>query len=95
MQTSENVLVPKEQVRHFHFQSAEVLSNEQEIIQRRNDLYKAMILGNSNTSKVKISFETQEGKRAVETTVWFAADSFIVLKGHVTIPIHCIRKVEF
>jgi hypothetical protein len=95
MQTKNYQTVAKEQIHDFSFFSQEVLKTEQEIQQRRSDMYKAMILGNSYLYKVKIYFETDEGSRVVETTVWFAADRFIVLKGDVTIPVHCITKIEF
>ncbi len=47
---------------------------------------KAMHLGNGYKSKARIIFETTEGLREVETTVWVATHDAISLKGRCIYP---------
>lgn len=87
-------LVNKEAISRFKFVMNDVLQTEEERKSRLALLEKAMILGNGYKGKVKIIFETQEGIKAVETTVWQTSQENIMLKGGVNIPIRCIREVQ-
>ena len=53
-----------------------------------------MKLGNGYKSKCKIYFEDNEGIKMVETTVWFADNDHVVLKGDNRIPLSNIVKIE-
>lgn len=86
-------LVPKEAIPSLHFKYREVLSSDFERQLRAEKLYKAMIMGNTDKKKVGIVFETTEGVRQVETTVWASVKDNIVLKHGIYIPICCIRDV--
>jgi len=86
-------LVLKEDLGSMNFLSEDVLTTAEERRVRLANLEKAVILGNGYKGKVRVIFETTDGVKAVETTVWQAAEDTILLKGGVTIPIHCIREV--
>jgi hypothetical protein len=87
-------LIEKEQIANFKFPKHEVLHSKDEIIQRRRDVERAMVLGNTEHGKMRITFETTEGIKAVETTVWAASDTEISLKGGVSIPMNAILKLS-
>lgn len=87
-------LVPKEAISRYKFVINDVLQNPEERKIRQAQLEKAMILGNGYKGKVRIIFETQEGTKAVETTVWQTGQDNIMLKGGINIPIRCIREVQ-
>ncbi|MBE2247626.1 MAG: hypothetical protein IAE67_10240 [Candidatus Competibacteraceae bacterium] len=87
-------LIQKENVKLYKFVTGDVLTTAEEKKLRMAQLEKAMLLGNGYKGKVKIIFETQEGAKAVETTVWQTGQENIMLKGGVNIPIRCIREVQ-
>ncbi len=92
----ENVeVVDKETIPNYHFVSYEVLDTKEQILQRKTDLERAMLIGNSDKGKAKILFLAEQGYKVVETTVWATTDETVTLKGGINIPIHCIRKVTF
>lgn len=73
----------------------DVLPTDMEKKHRNRMLYLAMILGNGYKSKVQITFETVDGPRRVETTVWATTEISVMLKGGITIPVRSIYKVEY
>lgn len=88
------LLVEKEQLKdNVSFVQNEVLKTKEEQEARRKNLEKAMVLGNSYKGKIRIVFATEEGDRAVETTVWAATEHMIQLKGGVSIPVRAIKQV--
>ena len=95
MQTLNSTLVEKENLQIQSFYPLEVLKSSEDVNNRNGDLHKAMLLGNSYHYKVRIVFETIEGTKSVETTVWFATEKFIMLKGGSVIPVRCIKRVIF
>jgi len=86
--------IPKESVPTYKFVPHEVLTSQQEIARREQSLHVATMLGNTFHNKVKIEFETTDGARQVETTIWATTDKNIMLKGGVNIPISCIREIR-
>lgn len=74
---------------------ADVLQTEVERKHRNRMLYLAMILGNGYKSKVKITFESLDGPRQVETTVWATTEKNVMLKSGITIPVNSIYGVEY
>lgn len=86
-------IIQKEKLTNYKFIQHEVLGSQYEIELRKILLEEAMLLGNGEKYKVKIIFETTDGLKLVETTVWDTTDSHIELKGGVDIPICCIREV--
>ena len=73
----------------------DVLKTEQEQKYRARMLYMAMILGNGYKSKVKITFESIDGPRKVDTTVWATTDTSVLLKGGISLPVRSIYSVEY
>lgn len=94
METAVPHIIEKELISQFHFANNDVLLTEDERKQRKENLYRAMILGNAYHAKVKITFETTDGTKQVETTVWATTEGNIVLKGGIVIPINCIWEVK-
>lgn len=84
--------IEKEIINSLKFPKEEVLSNDEIISQRKNDLIRAQSLGNLEHSKIKIFFEDSSSKKVVETTVWAVTDDKVVLKSGVNIPINRIYK---
>ena len=86
-------IIAKEDISKFHFVHKEVLPDVEDRRLRFADLNKAMILGNSHKSKVKIVFQTEEGIKAVETTIWSVDEDEVSLKGGINIPMQSIKEV--
>ena len=86
-------LIDKEAIGTLSFPSKEVLDEKDAIIQRKNDLDKALSLGNLEHVKIKIFFEDDASKKAVETTIWGVTDSRVILKQGVVIPVNRIHKI--
>lgn len=47
-------------------------------------------LGNEYKGKTVITFETSQGPKAVETTVWSVTDYHLTLKGGMNIPLNSV-----
>lgn len=86
--------IEKEQISGLRFVSQEVLSDPIAIAERKNMLERAMAAGNLYKNKMSITFETLEGTKKVDTTVWNVAEKYISLKGGANIPIHCIVSIS-
>jgi hypothetical protein len=86
-------LIDKEFVKELHFPSEEVLQEKEAVIQRKNDLDRALSLGNLEHLKIKIYFEDNASKKAVETTIWGVTDNRVILKQGVVIPVNRIHKI--
>lgn len=86
--------IEKEELPTIKFVNYDVLNTNEERDTRREQVEKAMILGNSSKGKSKIFFMSQIGLLDVETTVWAASDDVITLKGGLMIPLHAIQKIE-
>ncbi len=85
----------KEQISGLNFMKTTLTDGQQIVSKLLHDLEKAMIIGNSQQGKVKIVFESNHGKVAVETTVWAATDNYVSLKGGISIPMSSIHQVVF
>jgi hypothetical protein len=55
-----------------------------------NQLQYSCRLGNEFKGKSVITFETTNGPKAVETTVWSVTDSHVTLKGGLSIPLNSV-----
>ena len=87
--------VRKEDVSDLKFVSINKPGDPTFTEQLRSDLERALLLGNSLHLKVKIIFETTEGTRLTDTTIWNLTEHYIILKGNVDIPIRAIHRIEF
>lgn len=61
----------------------------------RKELEYAVRLGNEYKGKTHITFETTQGPKAVETTVWSLSDDYLQLKGGMLIPLQSIIHIHF
>ena len=55
----------------------------------------AVRLGNEFKGKTRITFETTQGPKAVETTVWSVAGGFLQLKAGMFLPLKSIIDIQF
>jgi hypothetical protein len=61
----------------------------------RNELNYAVRLGNEFKGKTIITFETTQGPRTVDTTIWSLTDEYLQLKGGMLIPLNSIIDIHF
>jgi len=86
-----HTLIAKEDISHYHI----VPAPEDKTAYWQQELSYAVRLGNAFKGKTTITFETVEGTRTVETTIWSLTDRHIHLKGGVTLPLSSIVEVHF
>ena len=86
-------LIEKEEVASLKFPDKDVMSDIDDVIQRKLDLERALTLGNLEHLKIKIFFEDDSSKRVAETTVWGITADEVILKKGVVIPIKRIHKI--
>lgn len=87
-------LVEKETIGELNFPLERVLTDHTDEKMLKNELDRAIALGNLEHHKVKIYFEDDKKKQVVNTTIWAVTDKAIVLKQNVVIPIKRIHKLE-
>lgn len=87
-------LIEKEDIGTLKFPSEEVLTDPDQIKERKNDLDRALALGNLERTKIKIYFQDDKSLKAVETTVWGVTDKRVILKQGVVIPIQRIHRIH-
>jgi hypothetical protein len=85
-------VIEKEKVQYQTFKQVQS-TNQQHLSVIKNLIHRATILGNGFKNKAKIVFNTIEGEKEVETTIWEASDAGISLKGGAFIPISAIKDV--
>ncbi len=85
--------IEKENITGLNFPPTDVLTNLQEIALRKQDLEKAMAIGNTDHVKIEIFFEDDKDLLVTNTTVWAVTPEHIVLKKGVTIPINRIHRI--
>lgn len=88
-------LISKEDIPSYEIAKGDAIENPFDRIARRNDLERAMKLGNNDHQKVKIIFESTEGTMAVETTVWEVTQNYVILKSNMALPIRSVHRVDF
>lgn len=84
-------LIEKESINEYKLIPAE--SNKGDEI--RAMLQDAVRLGNEFKSKVAIAFNTTDGPKKVETTVWSLTEKYIQIKNGILIPLNTILAVEY
>jgi hypothetical protein len=92
--TSTFELIEKEKIEDLKFPAKEVLNDTDKIRERKNDLERALALGNLEHTKIKIFFEDENSRKVVETTVWGVTDKRVILKQGVVIPIHRVHSIK-
>ena len=86
-------LIQKEQIQFLTFPQKEVLTECKDKLERIYELKRAMVLGNIERQKVRITFKDIECVRSVETTIWGITDSSVILKNSIIIPLKRILKI--
>lgn len=86
-------LIDKEIITSLNFPKEDVLEDKEDIAERRNDLDRALSLGNLEHVKIKIYFEDDISKKIVETTIWGVTEERVILKQGVVIPVKRIHKI--
>lgn len=84
-------MILKEEIGQYDMVAA---SNEKNA-RWKQELSYAERLGNEFKGKATITFETTQGARTVQTTVWSLTENYIVLKGGITVPLNSITEVHF
>jgi hypothetical protein len=79
-------LIAKEQITEYRIVPAFVDRSAQWLDQ----LQYSCRLGNEFKGKTVITFETTQGPKSVETTVWSVTDNHVMLKGGVSIPLNSV-----
>ena len=85
--------IEKEDIEHLVFPTDDVLTDKHEIFQRKQDLEKAMAMGNTDHVKIEIFFEDDKNQLVTNTTVWAVTPEHLVLKKGVTIPVNRIYRI--
>lgn len=91
--TTEYQIIDKELITSLSFPNTEVLEDIDQVKQRREDLDRALSLGNLEHLKIKIYFEDDSSHKMVETTIWGVTDNRVILKQGVVIPVIRIHKI--
>ena len=86
-------IIDKEIITSLNFPKEDVLEDKEDIAERRNDLDRALSLGNLEHVKIKIYFEDDISKKIVETTIWGVTEERVILKQGVVIPVKRIHKI--
>jgi len=83
-------LIQKEEVSQYHLIKAE--AGHKNVTKEK--LERALRLGNEFKSKTVITFQTENGPKKIETTVWSVTDEFIQIKGGVALPLYSLIDIE-
>ncbi|ADY52298.1 hypothetical protein Pedsa_1741 [Pseudopedobacter saltans DSM 12145] len=84
-------LIQKEEITNFKIINAP----EDHASEFRGKLENALKLGNAFKSKANIVFNTTEGPKRVETTVWNVTPDYLELKGGVLISTHSLLEIDY
>ena len=84
-------LINKEEIKNYKIIDAP----ESHASELRYKLESAVRLGNEFKSKSIITFNTTEGPKRVETTVWMLTDGYIQLKNGIMIPLTSLLDIDY
>lgn len=84
-------LIAKEDVPKYKMLRAQVVN----VDQLSNKLKSALRLGNEFKGKTVISFQTEEGPKKIETTIWSLTESYIQIKNGISIPVKSIIEIDY
>ena len=84
-------MIAKEEIPHYKIVPAFVDNSER----WGRELEYAVRLGNEYKGKTHIIFETTQGPKEVETTIWSLAGNYLQLKGGTLIPLESIIDIHF
>jgi len=84
-------IIEKERINEFKIIPAEV--DKSAALQDK--LKSALRLGNEFKSKTTIAFQTTDGPKRVETTVWSLTENYLQIKGGVLIPLKSVIEIDY
>ncbi|SFS38072.1 hypothetical protein [Sphingobacterium wenxiniae] len=84
-------IIEKERINEFKIIPAEV--DKSAVLQDK--LKSALRLGNEFKSKTTIAFQTTDGPKRVETTVWSLTENYLQIKGGVLIPLKSVIEIDY
>jgi len=84
-------LITKESIELNQIISADY--NQSEIL--RDKLNSAQRLGNEFKAKAHITFNTKQGPKTVNTTVWSVTEKYLQLKSGVHIPLSSLIDIDY
>ncbi len=84
-------LINKEQVNNYKFLEAP----KSEITIEASKLNAVVRLGNEFKTKVSIAFQTDQGPKKIETTVWSVTEKYLQIKNGVSIPLKSLIDIQY
>ncbi len=84
-------LIPKEDIPKYKFTRA----SEDHSVELQNKLRGAVRLGNEFKSKATITFQTLDGPKRVETTVWTLTEDALQIKNGVVLPLGSLLDIDY
>lgn len=84
-------VIQKEDVDKYRIVPAEIDKSEE----FGRKLTGALRLGNEFKSKTTIVFNTEDGPKRIETTVWSLTDKYIQIKHGILIPLKSMIAIEY
>lgn len=84
-------LIPKENILNYSFLNAPI----DKIHVQKDKLVNSVRLGNEFKSKSYITFQTDQGPKKIETTVWNVTDKYLQIKSGVLIPIKSLIDIQY
>ncbi|MGV3761362.1 hypothetical protein [Parapedobacter sp.] len=84
-------LIPKEDIPKYKL----VRASEDHVSELRQKLHGALRLGNEFKSKATITFQTVEGPKRVETTVWTLTEDALQIKNGVVLPLGSLLDIDY
>jgi len=85
------ITIEKEDVDKFRIIPAEIDNSSQFYLKLQN----ALRLGNEFKSKTTIVFNTEDGPKRIETTVWSLTDRYIQIKHGILIPLKSLIEIAY
>lgn len=84
-------LIPKEDVPKYKL----VRASEDHSTELKNKLRGALRLGNEFKSKAVITFQTLDGPKRVETTVWTVTEDALQIKNGIVLPLSSLLDIDY
>lgn len=84
-------LIEKEEVLNYKFLDAPI----DEVHVQKEKLLGAVRLGNEFKSKAYITFQTDQGPKKIETTVWTVTEKYLQIKNGILIPLKSLIDIQY
>ena len=77
------------------FKTHDVLVTEKERVRRSASLLKAAVLDSLNKMEVILTLEDKDSQKRLRSRIIATGNDRVMLDKGISIPVHCIRNVEF